>query len=135
MNLFKLKLLFKVFNTAAKFLIRDKRETLVKIKEGSKKALDHKGALANVWDQLQLLFSVAKDYSNGSYTAIPKASIIAITAGILYFISPLDFIPDLIPGLGFVDDAYILTLVFKQVSKDLERYKKWKNAGKEIIPI
>ena len=135
MNLIKLKIIFTAFRKAATFLLKDKKEVLVKVREGAKKASLNKGALVNVWEQLQLLFSVAKDYGNGSYTAIPKGSIIAIVAGLLYFISPLDFIPDLIPGLGFVDDAYILGLVFKQVSKDLEKYKTWKKAGENMISI
>lgn len=135
MNLIKLKIIFTAFRKAASFLTKDKREILVKVREGAHKAALNKGALTNVWEQLQLLFSVSKDYANGSYTAIPKGSIIAITAALLYFISPLDLIPDLIPGLGFVDDAYIFGLVFKQVGKDLERYKKWKKSGENIIPI
>lgn len=135
MNIIKLKFIFTAFRKAAAFLVKDKKSVLVKVQEGALKASAHKGDLTQVWGQLQLLFSVAKDYANGSYTMVPKRSIVAIVAGLLYFISPLDFLPDLIPGLGFIDDVYILTLVFKQVSKDLEHYKAWKKAGQNIIQI
>ena len=56
-------------------------------------------------------------------------------AGLLYFVSPLDFVPDFIFGLGFIDDVYILTLVYKQVAKDLEKYRLWKERTKQIIHI
>jgi uncharacterized membrane protein YkvA (DUF1232 family) len=135
MDLNKLKSRFNIFKKSAQKLVEDKSNTLKKVHEGLKKADEHKGALANIWQQLLLLFEVAKAYSNGSYTTIPKGSIVAIVAGLLYFISPLDLIPDFIAGLGFVDDALILSLVYKQVSKDLEKYLSWKATQKKIIHI
>lgn len=135
MNLIKLKFLFGTAKRMANLLLKDKKNVLTKVQEGVQKAIENKGALDGIWEQLQLLFSISRDYASGAYTVIPKGSIVAIFAGLLYFISPLDLIPDLLPGLGFVDDAYILRMVFKQVAKDLERYKKWKKAGENIISI
>ena len=135
MNLNKLKSSYNAFSKVASKLINDKGKTLDKIQEGLKKATANKGSLTNVWDQLQLLFSLAKDYASGNYTAIPKSSIIAIVAALLYFISPLDLIPDFLVGLGFVDDAFVLGLVYKQVLKELDKYQVWKDSQKKIIHI
>jgi len=81
------------------------------------------------------LFAVAKDYVNGSYTEIPKRSIVAVLGGLVYFLSPVDVIPDFVPALGFIDDIYILNLVYRQVLKDLEKYKAWKDAQAKIIDV
>jgi len=135
MNLNKLKSSYNAFSKVASKLINDKGKTLDKIQEGLKKATANKGSLTNIWDQLQLLFSLAKDYASGNYTAIPKSSIIAIIAALLYFISPLDLIPDFLVGLGFVDDAFVLGLVYKQVLKELDKYQIWKDSQKKIIHI
>lgn len=135
MNLNKLKSSYNAFSKIASKLINDKGKTLDKIQEGLKKATANKGSLTNIWDQLQLLFSLAKDYASGNYTAIPKSSIIAIVAALLYFISPLDLIPDFLVGLGFVDDAFVLGLVYKQVLKELDKYQAWKDSQKKIIHI
>jgi len=135
MNLNKLKSSYNAFSKVASKLIKDKGKTLDKIQEGLKKATANKGSLTNIWDQLQLLFSLAKDYSSGNYNAIPKSSIIAIVAALLYFISPLDLIPDFLVGLGFVDDAFVLGLVYKQVLKELDKYQIWKDSQKKIIHI
>lgn len=135
MNLNKLKSILNAFTKTAQQLIKDKGKTLEKVQEGLKKAATNKGALTNIWDQLQLLFELAKDYAKGNYTAISKRSIVAVIAGLLYFISPLDLIPDFIIGLGFVDDAFVLSLVYKQIAKDLERYQTWKSNQKPIIHI
>ena len=135
MNFDQLKSSFDAFTKNASTLLNDKGKTTNKIQEAIKKATENKGALNNVWDQIQLFFALAKDYTSGTYTDIPKSSIIAIMAGILYFISPLDIIPDFIVGLGFLDDAFILGMVYKKVAKELERYQDWKDQQKKIIHI
>jgi len=135
MNFNKLKSSFDTFSKIASTLLKDKNKTLNKVQVGFKKATENQGALSNVWDQLQLLFSLVKDYANGNYKSIPKSSIIAVVAALLYFISPLDVIPDFIVGLGFVDDAFILSLVYKQVIKELDKYQLWKDGQKRIIHI
>jgi uncharacterized membrane protein YkvA (DUF1232 family) len=135
MNIKKVKATYQTFADIADALLNNKSKTLLKVKEGSEKAIHNKAALAGVWDKLQLLIGITRDYANGSYTTIPKGSIIAIAAGLLYFISPIDVIPDFILGLGFVDDAYILSIVFRQVAKDLEKYKTWKANQAKIISI
>lgn len=50
----------------------------------------------------------------------------AISA-LLYFISPLDFLPDIIPGLGFTDDIAILGMVVGMVTDRLLKQKGQKS--------
>lgn len=40
----------------------------------------------------------------------------------LYFVSPIDLVPDLIPGLGFLDDLVILVLSLSKLVRVLEEY-------------
>jgi len=46
-------------------------------------------------------------------------------AALVYFISPLDFIPDFIPMLGFADDLALLTFVISKVGDELEKFQLW----------
>ena len=131
----KLKKSFKRFTTAAQQLLTDKSKTLTKVEEGIDKASKNKAKLTAVWDKLQLLFSLAKDYANGSYKDISNTSIVAIIGSLLYFISPIDVIPDFILGLGFLDDAFIIGYVFNKVAKELDKYQEWRDKQKDIISI
>ena len=131
----RLKTSFKRFTEAAQQLITNKSETLSKIEEGIAKAGEHKGNLTTVWNKMQLLFALAKDYANGNYKDISNTSIVAVIGSLLYFISPLDVVPDFILGLGFLDDAFIIGYVFNKIAKELDQYQKWKDNQKAIIHI
>ena len=111
------------FGKRAKEYAGDKKRTQKLVDEAIKKA-KKKGPLEEIWGNIQLLFRIVKDWSTGKYTEIPTGSIVAIIIGLLYFVSPIDLIPDFLPG-GLVDDALVLSLIFKQVKSDLEKYKEW----------
>lgn len=131
----KLKSSFKKFTKTAQQLLTDKNKTLLKVKDGITKASKNKDKLTAIWDKMQLLFALAKDYANGSYNDVSNASIVAIIGSLLYFISPIDVIPDFILGLGFLDDAFIIGYVFNKVAKELDKYQNWKANQKDIISI
>lgn len=125
-NLKKVENEFKNSEEEAKKLLENKEEANEKIDKVLKKASENKRKLQEAWGYLQLFISVSKDYINGRYREIPKGSIIAIIGSLLYFLSPIDLIPDFIPGVGFIDDIFVLGLVLKQVKSDLDKYEIWK---------
>ena len=56
----------------------------------------------------------------------------AISAGalaLLYVLNPADVIPDVIIGVGYLDDATVVAFCLKLIERELERYKQWKAAN------
>ena len=96
------------------------------MRQGLQKAIDNEHAISEVINDLRLLISLVKDYISGTYKEIPYGSIVAAVGGILYFVSPVDFIPDFIPFIGYVDDLFVISLVLRQIHTDLEKYHAWK---------
>jgi len=126
---------FRRSESRATVILKDKEKASNTIQDALGKAVSNRGNLEGVWEKILLLLGVAKDYVNGDYTEIPKRSIIAIVGGLIYFLSPVDIVPDFIPVLGLIDDVFVLNLVYKQVVKDLERYKAWKEDQQDNLNL
>lgn len=50
---------------------------------------------------------------------VPIADKAIIIAALGYFISPLDIIPDIIIGTGFIDDVSVMLIALRQVIKNI----------------
>jgi uncharacterized membrane protein YkvA (DUF1232 family) len=64
---------------------------------------------------------------------VPFTKKLFILAGLAYFLSPVDLIPDPILGFGFLDDVGILFLILMKLADQLEAYvnkNKKENKGK-----
>jgi uncharacterized membrane protein YkvA (DUF1232 family) len=121
----------KRFESAAKEYLKQPEKTKELIQRASKKAKDKKGTLHEVWDRLHLLFDLVTAWRKGEYRKIPKGSILMIIATIIYFVSPIDFVPDFLVGFGILDDAAVIGFTLKQISSDLEKFKHWKEEGEQ----
>ncbi len=45
-----------------------------------------------------------------------------VVLGIIYVVSPIDIVPDPVLGLGFIDDAVVITYIMGRISDELEKY-------------
>lgn len=74
-------------------------------------------------EDVKIFFLMLKDFFTGNYKEIPVGTIIAIAGSLLYVLSPFDIIPDFLAGIGYVDDAGVITLCLNGVREDVEKYK------------
>lgn len=72
------------------------------------------------------MISLLKSYTEGKYRSIPIGSITAIISSLMYLLSPIDILPDAIPGVGLVDDALVIKVCLELVKSDLEAYDDWR---------
>lgn len=82
--------------------------------------------LGDMWDNAKLLFQMLKDYKAGKYTDVPWSLIAAIVFAVVYFFSPIDVVPDVIPFLGYVDDVAVFGILLKTFADQIAAYKTWR---------
>jgi len=82
-------------------------------------------ALKSVLKNVRVLYALFKDTVNGKYK-LPPASVAMIGGGLLYFILPVDLIPDFIPVIGYLDDLAVLTTIMNSLNKEIREYRIWK---------
>jgi uncharacterized membrane protein YkvA (DUF1232 family) len=88
---------------------------------------------AHFRDDLILLVKLVKAWTLGQYRAVPWKSVLYAVAALLYFINPIDLIPDAIVGIGYLDDAAVAAAVVRAIHNDLQAFKEWEAALEPIV--
>jgi uncharacterized membrane protein YkvA (DUF1232 family) len=68
------------------------------------------------------------------YTEMPWQRLVLIVAGVLYFLTPIDLIPDFILGVGYLDDVAVIAWVMKTVQSDLDAFLMWESTRAQAQP-
>ena len=127
--------------TRAEEYLHDTEKSRQLLDEAVRKARRNQGAhqfQTDFWSELRAFFRLLQAYIRREYTVIPWASIVMVTAAIIYFVSPIDLILDWIPLAGFIDDAAVLVFVLRQVKVDLDKFQVWeqnRDPSKQIIDL
>ena len=109
---------FKDYNEEDVKKVMDNEEKIEKI------ASD--GPLSKYLQEIKLYFQMLHDIFKGNYKKVPVGTIAAIIGTLLYVICPVDLIPDLIPVVGYLDDAAVVSACISATYYDLKEYKKYR---------
>lgn len=82
-----------------------------------------KDGLLKVKDYLNLMYHYVNDIFRGRYTNYHKGKLLLIVGVLIYVVSPMDFLPDMLPA-GLIDDSSLILWAIKEASEELENYKK-----------
>lgn len=95
------------------------------IKKGEAKAKN----LGDKKNDFLMLIEMIKAVKSGKYQ-VPKWAIPVIIGAVIYVVSPLDAVPDIIPVAGWLDDGAVVAAAVKaleEVIKAFIKYKKERN--------
>lgn len=84
--------------------------------------------ISRLWSDLPLLVRLLKAWKSGSYRGLSVRTIVSLAAALLYIVSPMDLLPDFIPGIGLIDDAAVLVLLLHSIAQDLATFRVWEQS-------
>ncbi len=82
------------------------------------------GVLADAAAVLRLV----RAWWRGRYRDVRVRSILATIVAVVYFLSPVDLIPDVFALLGLTDDAVVVALMFSVVRQELAGFRAWERS-------
>lgn len=104
---------------------QDRDPEIRHVNEKAKEIEDKLPRLKGLMDQGKVMLSMVSDYVKGNYREVPYWAISASALALLYVLNPIDIIPDVIPGVGFLDDATVVAFCLSLMEKEIDRYKAW----------
>lgn len=87
-----------------------------------------KKGLLKVKDDLVCMKNYLFDISRGRYKNYDGKKLLLIVGVVIYVITPVDLLPDMIPT-GLIDDVSIVLWGLKQVADELKNYRTWKEGA------
>ena len=64
---------------------------------------------------------------------MPWGTFVWLVIFVIYFVSPIDALPDVLPILGFADDGAFLVFVLLLLHKELNNFRQYQKQTKNII--
>jgi uncharacterized membrane protein YkvA (DUF1232 family) len=109
----------------AEAVVRNPKE-LLKVLTAAERRLDkvQAGPLNPMKKDLQTLLRMLHASGEGRYRQLSKKNLALAGLGVLYMASPLDLIPDFLPG-GFADDAAVIGFIVKKLRTELAAFEDW----------
>ncbi len=95
-----------------------------KLSELELKENDFKGILGTISTFIRML----KAFRSGRYN-IPWSTILLVAGALIYFVVPLDMLPDFIPITGYVDDFAVVMAIFNKVKEEVVSFQAWENSS------
>nr|WP_298140969.1 DUF1232 domain-containing protein [uncultured Pseudomonas sp.] len=93
-----------------------------------RKSDKHGKRFSAIKDDLRLLQGLCLAWWRGEYRAISYQALVAVVAGLVYLVMPLDGVPDWLLGVGFIDDLAVLAWVLRTWREELQAFRVWRDA-------
>lgn len=86
----------------------------------------------SVKSDLGVLLSMIKAWARGEFRGVSKTTLLLSAGALIYFVNPMDAIPDILPLIGLLDDATVIGIVITSVKKDIENFRLWESDQTEF---
>ena len=85
-----------------------------------------------IFNDFQTFFVMLKAIISGQYK-MPWKTFFWVILCAVYFLSPIDALPDILPILGFADDGAFLVFVLLLIHQDLNNFRQLQQEKENIV--
>jgi uncharacterized membrane protein YkvA (DUF1232 family) len=121
-----------VLSEAASRVLQRRFRVVLLVRRAYERMTAHSSVLSAVWQDLRTMMRLLLRWIDRSYRQVSWTPLLLIVGALLYFVTPIDLIPDALGAIGFVDDVTVITTVVQRLRGELERFRTWEK--QHVLP-
>ncbi len=95
------------------------------VRDAYERMTAHSSVLSAVWNDLRTMLRLLLRWASRSYRQVSWTPLVIIVGALIYFVTPLDAIPDTLGAIGFVDDVTVISTAVQSVRDELQQFRAW----------
>ena len=116
----------KIINSYKKFVGNEKPEDVAQKKDDTLNKIKNASALSGLFENIRIAYDMVADSVTGRYKGVSKSTRALLAGGLAYLALPIDLVPDIIPVVGWADDAAVLPWIFTRCADEFKKYREFK---------
>lgn len=88
-----------------------------------------------LWERVRAVPRLVKSVLRGRYKGLSYKTLGLLSLGVVYIISPIDAIPDVIPVAGIVDDTGLALWMLAVLVKAAGDFVTWERGGRPTVLV
>jgi|GEM_PF-856593 uncharacterized membrane protein YkvA (DUF1232 family) len=121
------KTVLKLFSTTALIsaygILKSTKDVNKLVDTASKEINSGKKKIISFQSEISVVIAMLKSWVKGDYKEIPWMTLVLCTGALVYFVNPLDAVPDIVPAVGLLDDATVIGFVLASIKQDIQNFK------------
>ena len=113
----------------AEHLLAEPQAAGAMAERASERATRQRGRLGEAFEDVMALTRLVRAWATGRYRAVPTSTLLAALGALVYFLMPLDALPDFIFAIGLLDDIALIGKVVQMCRRDLQSFRAWEQGA------
>lgn len=113
----------------AEHLLAEPQAAGAMAERAGERAARQRGRLGEAFEDVMALTRLVRAWATGRYRAVPTSTLLAALGALVYFLMPLDALPDFIFAFGLLDDIALIGKVVQMCRRDLQAFRAWEQGA------
>lgn len=88
-----------------------------------------------LWERVRAVPRMLKSVLRGQYKGLSFGTLGLLALGVVYIISPIDAVPDVIPVVGIVDDTGLALWMLAVLVRSAGDFVTWERGGRPTVIV